>query len=58
MTLKISVIRRHSVYCLVDEVLRREKIMPDEKKDLAIQFFFYFSSDVQEKHEYFYSKSG
>ncbi len=33
-------IRRHSVYCLVDEVLRGEKIMPDEKKKKAIQGFF------------------
>ncbi len=34
------IIRRHSVYCLVDEVHRCDKIMPDEKKKLAIQFFF------------------
>ncbi len=33
-------VERHSVYCLVDEVLRFEKIMPDEEKKLAIQYFF------------------
>ncbi len=35
-------LKRHSVYCLVNEVLRREK-------KLAIQYIFIFSSDVQDK---------
>ena len=30
-------IRRHSVYCLVDEVLQHEKIMSDEKKIFSLR---------------------
>ena len=35
------IIRLHSVYCLVDEVLQCEKIMPGEEKR-AIQYFVLF----------------
>ena len=32
--------RQLSLYCLVDEVLRRGEIMPDEKKKLTFHYFF------------------
>ncbi len=35
-------IRRHSVYYLVDEVLRCDEIMPDENNKLTFRFFFSF----------------
>ncbi len=35
----VCTLRRHSVYCLVDKVLRCEKIMPDKKK-MTIHHFF------------------
>ncbi len=49
-------VRQHSVYCLVDEVVRREKIMPDKKKKLAIRFFFYFPPTYKKNNGIFIKK--
>ncbi len=35
-------LKQLSLYCLVDEVLRRGEIMPDEKKNLTFHYFFIF----------------
>ena len=51
-----KVVRRYSVYCLVDEVLRHEKIMPDEKKKLAIQFFLFFPPTCKKNNNIFIEK--
>ncbi len=49
----LLILRPLSLYCLVDEVLRRGKIMPDEKKNLTFCFYFIFSSDMTKKPRFF-----
>ncbi len=48
--------RQLSLYCLVDEVLRRGEIMPDEKKKLTFHSFFIFSSDMPKNQGIFFPK--
>ena len=49
-----SSLRPLSLYCLVDEVLRHGKIMPDENKNLTFCFYFIFSSDMTKKKQGFF----
>ncbi len=49
-------LRPLSLYCLVDEVLRHGKIMPDEKKNLTLHSFFIFSSDMHKNQRIFFQK--
>ncbi len=50
-------IRQLSLYFLVDEVLRRSEIMPDEKKNWHFIIFLFFSSDMPKKSNDFFSKT-
>ncbi len=49
-------IRQLSLYCLVDEVLRRGEIMPDEEKKLTFHYYSIFSSDMPKNQRNFFPK--
>ena len=54
--LLLSYVRPLSLYCLVDEVLRRGKIMPDEEKKTWHFVFILFFPPTWPKNQRFFSR--